>query len=89
MPTDGDNLSTELRDLLAAGQKIEAIKRYREATGVGLAEAKEAVEALERGEAVLTRKPVDSALETEVVSLLEGARRSRRSRYTGKKREPG
>jgi len=30
-----------------AGNKIEAIKLYREATGVGLAEAKEAVEALE------------------------------------------
>jgi hypothetical protein len=34
-------------DVLAAlrqGQKIEAIKRYRQATGAGLAEAKEAVE---------------------------------------------
>lgn len=30
-----------------AGNKIEAIKLYREATGVGLAEAKEAVEAKE------------------------------------------
>lgn len=39
-------------DALGAGQKIEAIKRYRELTGVGLKEAKDAVEALERGEAV-------------------------------------
>jgi ribosomal protein L7/L12 len=30
-----------------AGNKIEAIKLYREATGVGLAEAKQAVEAME------------------------------------------
>ena len=30
-----------------AGNKIEAMKLYREATGVGLAEAKEAVEAME------------------------------------------
>jgi hypothetical protein len=37
-------------DLLRAGRKIEAIKKYRELTGVGLKEAKDAVEALERGE---------------------------------------
>ena len=36
----------ELLDLLRQGRKIEAIKRYREATGVGLKEAKDAVEAL-------------------------------------------
>lgn len=34
--------------LLRAGQKIEAIKIYREATGRGLKEAKDAVEAIER-----------------------------------------
>ena len=31
-----------------AGRKIEALKRYREATGVGLKEAKDAVEAIEK-----------------------------------------
>ncbi|MBL8923074.1 MAG: ribosomal protein L7/L12 [Myxococcaceae bacterium] len=40
----------EVADLLRAGRKIEAIKRYRELTGAGLKEAKDAVEALERGE---------------------------------------
>ncbi|MBZ0300416.1 MAG: ribosomal protein L7/L12 [Anaerolineae bacterium] len=39
----------ELRDLLASGKKIEAIKFYRERTGLGLKEAKDAVEDLERG----------------------------------------
>jgi ribosomal protein L7/L12 len=34
----------DVRALAAAGQKIEAIKRYREKTGAGLAEAKAAVE---------------------------------------------
>jgi ribosomal protein L7/L12 len=33
--------------MIQAGQKIEAIKLYRELTGVGLAEAKDAVERLE------------------------------------------
>ncbi len=34
---------------LYQGQKIEAIKRYRELRGVGLKEAKDAVEVLEAG----------------------------------------
>lgn len=37
---------TEVRASLANGRKIEAIKIYRELTGVGLKEAKEAVEAM-------------------------------------------
>ncbi|WP_030614401.1 ribosomal protein L7/L12 [Streptomyces sclerotialus] len=35
----------EVDDLLRRDRKIEAIKRYRQLTGAGLAEAKEAVEA--------------------------------------------
>ena len=35
--------------LVAAGKKIDAIKQYRTETGVGLREAKDAVEAFERG----------------------------------------
>ncbi|MGZ3424747.1 MAG: ribosomal protein L7/L12, partial [Polyangiales bacterium] len=37
----------EIAAILATGGKISAIKRYREITGVGLKEAKDAVEALE------------------------------------------
>lgn len=36
----------EVKRLAGRGRKIEAIKRYRELTGKGLAEAKESVEAL-------------------------------------------
>lgn len=39
----------EYKQLLRRGQKIQAIKLYRERTGVGLREAKEAIEALEDG----------------------------------------
>lgn len=39
----------EVRELIQAGQQIEAIKAYREITGVGLAQAKDAVEAIEAG----------------------------------------
>ncbi len=37
----------EVRAALAAGNKIEAIKLYREHTGLGLKEAKDAVDAME------------------------------------------
>ena len=42
----GDKLAA-LRDLITNGRKIEAIKFYREQTGLGLKEAKDAVEAME------------------------------------------
>jgi len=45
-------LEAKARALVLAGKKLEAIKVYREVTGVGLAEAKNAVEALERGEPI-------------------------------------
>jgi ribosomal protein L7/L12 len=38
-------LEAELEQLIRSGQKILAIKRYREVTGVGLKEAKDAVDA--------------------------------------------
>lgn len=38
----------EIEQLLRQGSKIEAIKAYRARTGVGLKEAKDAVEAIEQ-----------------------------------------
>jgi Ribosomal protein L7/L12 C-terminal domain len=43
-----DALPPAMYDLIARGKKIEAIKIYREATGVGLKEAKDAVDAIAR-----------------------------------------
>ena len=60
--------------MLVDGRKIEAIKRYREATGAGLAAAKEAVEALERDEPPAENERCDSSLETTVVWLLQAGR---------------
>jgi ribosomal protein L7/L12 len=34
----------EIQDLLAKGNKLQAIKRYRELTGLGLKEAQDAIE---------------------------------------------
>lgn len=39
----------EILDLIRRGRKIEAVKRMRELTGMGLAASKDAVEAIERG----------------------------------------
>jgi ribosomal protein L7/L12 len=39
----------EIQDLLVKGNEIQAIKRYRELTGLGLAEAKEAIERAKAG----------------------------------------
>jgi ribosomal protein L7/L12 len=44
IPADGSY--PEVVDAINAGNKIQAIKHYRERTGVGLKEAKDAVEAL-------------------------------------------
>ncbi len=75
MSNESESILAELLALLAEGRKIEAIKRYREVTGAGLAAAKETVEALERGEPLPTREPVDSTMEAEIISLLEGGKK--------------
>jgi len=52
--------STRLADMarmIRAGKKIEAIKIYREVFGVGLKDAKDAVEALQAGKPVITGAP--------------------------------
>lgn len=41
-----ENMDNELKNLIAEGKKIEAIKRYRIITGLGLKEAKEYVDLL-------------------------------------------
>ena len=43
-----DGFEDELKELIFSGQKIAAIKLYREKTGLGLKEAKDAVDAMER-----------------------------------------
>ncbi|MBC8115979.1 MAG: ribosomal protein L7/L12 [Candidatus Saccharimonas sp.] len=67
-------LAHRVRRLLADGQKIEAIKVLREATGAGLAEAKQAVEAIERGE-FLEAAGLDGDFEGELLRLLQAGRK--------------
>ncbi len=66
-----DAFENEIRQLLASGNKIAAIKRYREQTGGGLAEAKAAVESLEAGGSLAERvQPDDADLTDQIVGLL-------------------
>jgi uncharacterized membrane protein len=45
-PIDFDKVDPEILEMALAGEKIQAIKRYRELHGVDLKAAKEAVEAI-------------------------------------------
>lgn len=44
----GDADADEIRSLIARGHQIQAIKKYREATGAGLKESRDAVEEMAR-----------------------------------------
>ena len=75
MKTD-DDFNQELRELLRDGQKIEAIRRYRERTGTGLKEAKDAVEHLEHGGLLPPENTAkQAAILPDLVSLLEQGRK--------------
>jgi len=65
-----ESLADTLSALIQTGQKIEAIKQYRERTQSGLKEAKDAVEALERGEQLPTPKAILTTINQDVVSLV-------------------
>ena len=56
---------------MEGGQKIEAIKLFRERTRAGLKESKDAVEAIQRGEAPPASSWGDRTFEDEVAMLLE------------------
>ena len=64
------SLEGELLDLLRKGRKIEAIKRYREATGAGLKEAKDAVEALARRHGLAATSQGSGCLGLIVLALM-------------------
>lgn len=65
----------QIKELLARDQKIAAIKLYREATGSSLKDAKDAVEAMELGEAINSSDSMqtgssDAFLESRIKRLL-------------------
>ncbi len=60
-----------VRDALARGDKIGAIKLLREQTGVGLKEAKEVIDALESGQSLnIATKQVSVVSDSEIEQLI-------------------
>ena len=77
-PEIPENKRRELLELIGQGRKIDAIKIYREVTGLGLKESKDAVEAMEVGprdllERDLTNSRPDREGRTNEVSALSAA----------------
>jgi ribosomal protein L7/L12 len=70
-----DEFCAEIRSLLEGGRKIDAIRRYREETGADLKQAKDAVEAIERGEAAPTVEPPSEEFEREILQLMESGQK--------------
>ena len=66
MPNASFRLSQEAVKALRSGNKVEAIKLVREATGLGLAEAKTMVEAIEKGLPGVAAKAVRRSLAAAV-----------------------
>jgi len=65
----------QIKELVTKGEKIAAVKLYRETTGVGLKEAKDAVEAIMAGTPVTSPTPaqvgdLDPFLENRIKRLL-------------------
>jgi ribosomal protein L7/L12 len=82
----------DIHDLIAAGQKIQAIKLYRDRYGAGLKEAKDAVEALEAGHPLpsigMFPNAAGATVDDEIDSLLRGRQKIQavklyRERYGG------
>ena len=70
-----DALEGAIRSLLIQGQKIAAIKLYREQTGVGLAEAKNDVERMERGGSLPDNMAAATDLEQQILEIMAAGRK--------------
>jgi len=64
------DFAAELQALLRDGQKMTAIARFREVTGLGLRESKEAVEALEAGRTLPAAASVDPRVDEEKIAAI-------------------
>jgi len=75
----------EVQRLIHEGKKIEAIKVFREAFGTGLKEAKDAVEAIERGESLnISGFRIQSQQPREIKIDIDGAEIGKAAKSVGK-----
>ncbi len=71
LPQSNEDLVQQIRTLVEQDKKIEAIKVYRGLTGAGLREAKDAVEAIQRGETPELPSTPSSDTDAEVLRMLD------------------
>jgi len=64
---DFSSYERQIRELISQGNKIAAIKLFREVTNVGLKEAKDAVEAIERGQSVSSLKRIQFDIQNDAL----------------------
>ena len=69
------DLEQQVRALLDQGQKIDAVKLYKDRTGVSLAEANQAVEAMQADAGPPSPADLGGDLEAELLRLLGGGRK--------------
>jgi ribosomal protein L7/L12 len=74
---ESQSLDGRVLALVTDGRKIEAIKLYRDMTGAGLKEAKDAVEALERDGSLPTPQKQSSGADVDVLDLLRAGQKIR------------
>jgi large subunit ribosomal protein L7/L12 len=74
---EAQSLDGRVLALAREGRKIEAIKLYRDITGAGLKEAKDAVEALERAGTLTTSRDAPSGDDSDVLELLRTGQKIR------------
>ena len=78
-PVTPADVDARIRALINAGKKIEAIKEYRSAYGTGLAEAKDAIDAIASGQAPPTpasaRRPADATDDADILALLSAGKK--------------
>jgi ribosomal protein L7/L12 len=72
---ESQTLDGRVLALVREGRKIEAIKLYRDMTGTGLKDAKDAVEALERGGSLAEARRGPAGSEADVLQLLRAGQK--------------
>jgi ribosomal protein L7/L12 len=75
--TGAPSLNNRVIALVSDGRKIEAIKLYRDLTGAGLKEAKDAVEALERGDSPASTSGRATEDDADFLDLLRAGQKIR------------
>lgn len=75
MGREEERLEADIRDLLAAGRTLEAIKLYRGVTGCGLYDAKLAVDTLIRQDRLPLPGGVPLDMEEQVLAFLRQGRK--------------